>query len=264
MTSPSPASIQTDGTVASQIAGTPAAATAPVTPAPVQTTSAGKVGGFDTIAPTKVVGTDGNTVKQAATSSAVSINPVNGAVAKASKPIDIPADLKWKEPVTVVQASAKSKGGERALVTYVGDGDGAFLKRADGSKIECRIDSIDAPETDKTRFGNPNKVGQPFGEEAKRTLQGLIENKEVTLRITKPAQPDSPYPKDRRNYCQIEVQGKGVDKSMIEAGAAWLYTRYANDPELVSAEAQAKASRKGLWANLNPEKPEDYRRRVKD
>lgn len=141
------------------------------------------------------------------------------------------------------------------MVTYVGDGDGATLKRKDGSELVCRIDTIDAPETAKPRYGKP---GQPFGEEAKRTLQGMIERKEVTVRVTKPAEEG----KYGRSYCKIEVEGVGVDQKMIEAGAAWLYRRYSDDPKLGAAEDKARKQKKGLWAQPNPEEPEAFRRRI--
>ena len=183
----------------------------------------------------------------------MSLNPNNGAISKTDKPVDIP-DVKWQKPVTLTQA--KDKGGERAIVTYVGDGDSASLLRKDGTQVNCRIDSIDAPETAKAKYG---KQGQAFSRESQQTLEKLIENKEVTLRITKPATTGKNYD---RALCQIEVEGKGVDKSMLEAGAAWLYRRYANNPELAAAEEQARTSKKGLWADLNAENPESFRRRT--
>lgn len=154
-----------------------------------------------------------------------------------------------REPKVAVQA--KRPGGEKAVVTYVGDGDGASLKRKNGSVLNCRIDTIDAPETAKPKYG---KAGQPYAEEAKKTLQRMILNKEVTVIVT------NPNGKYNRQYCKIEVEGVGVDKAMLQAGAAWLYRRYSNDPELSKTEEGAKKAKRGLWADPNAQSPEDFRR----
>lgn len=167
-------------------------------------------------------------------------------------------EVDWSKPQVVHQAAPGAipkGGGERAVVTYVGDGDGAKLLRGDGSTLDCRIDRIDAPETAKAKYG---KKGQPYGDEARKTLQELIENKEVTVRVTQPA----PGKNHDRALCQIEVEGKDVSTEMIQAGAAWLYRRYSNDPALGKLESEARAARRGLWNSLNPEYPENFKRRM--
>lgn len=177
-------------------------------------------------------------------------------------PVEIPKDVKMAPPVTAVKAKSSSGSGEKAVVTYVGDGDGAELKRQDGSKLVCRIDTIDAPEVvhkgvDK-KTGKPyDKPTQSYGEESKRTLQALIQNKEVTVTVTRPAKQG----KYDRNYCKIEVEGVGVDAKMLEAGAAWLYRRYSSDAYLSKLENEAKAAKRGLWSEKEPENPETFRHR---
>lgn len=196
-----------------------------------------------------------------ATATHFSLTPGSKGSATPIAPITIPENVEWAKPVVAVQS--KTKGGEKAVVTYVGDGDGASLLRKDGSSIKCRIDTIDAPETAKPAFGKP---GQAFGEEAKRTLQDLIDKKEVTLTVTQEAA--SGPPSKANNYgralCKIEVQGKNVDLQMIQKGAAWLFTKYgtAPDPALENAERVAKLKKEGLWANPNPERPGDFRSRI--
>lgn len=170
--------------------------------------------------------------------------------------VEIPADVQWQRPHTLVEASpaaAKRNTGEKAVVTFVEDGDTASLKRQDGSSINCRIDKIDAPEVGHPKVG---KKEQPFGEESKQTLRSMIENKEVTLRITRP-QAD----KYGRNLCQIEVEGKDVSAEMVRKGAAWLYREYGNDPTLMKEEAMARRNRTGLWGAPIPEYPPAFRRR---
>ena len=180
----------------------------------------------------------------------------DGQATKSSKPVEIPKDVPWSKPQTVAEAA--KPGGERMMVTYVGDGDGLYLKNKDGKQVECRIDSVDAPETAKPKHDKP---GQPFGEESKRILKDMIENQEVTVRITRAAV-EGAKDKSRRNYCQIELEGQNIDKELLRKGAAWLYRRYNNDPELAKIEAEAKQNKTGLWADPNAENPEAFRRRI--
>lgn len=164
----------------------------------------------------------------------------------------IPKDVAWKPPVTAVQSTSKIPG-EKAVITYVGDGDSVSARKGDGSTLNCRIDSIDAPETAKPQHG---KAGQKFGEESKRTLEQLVLNKEVTVRVSKPATTDKNY---GRSLCQIEIEGQNIDKTMLREGMAWLYRRYNNDPALAKLEDEAKASKRGLWSDPAPLNPETFR-----
>lgn len=230
----------------------------PLPPAPVVEAGAvgslkdGKIGAFDAPA----VSTNRVDAGQAAAgqspakpqTSHLAVDLGSGKTAPA-KTVEVPA-VPWKAPVTVEKA--EKPGGQRAVITYVGDGDsvGGKLKQ-DGSKIACRIDSIDAPETAKPKLG---KAGQAYGEESKRTLEEMILWKEVTIRVTKPKG------KYDRDYCQIEIEGESVDKKMLQAGAAYLYRRYNNSPDLAQAESEAKAAKRGLWADPGAISPEAFRR----
>lgn len=197
----------------------------------------------------------------------ISLNLEEGKAAPSSKTVKIP-DIQWTQPETVVQASptaintgAKSvvtfvakPGTEKATVTGVKDGDGAFVKRSDGSTIDCRIDKINAPELAHPKY--TNKPAQPFAEESKKTLEDMILNKEVTLRVSREA--GAFGSKYGRANCQIEIEGKDVSEAMIQKGMAWLYKRYANDPNLVALEKKAKKEGIGLWSGTNPINPEAY------
>jgi micrococcal nuclease len=175
----------------------------------------------------------------------------------ATEPVKVPK-VAWNKPETVVEAKPSSLKGptERAVVTYVEDGDTARLQRGDGSSINCRLD-FDAPETAHPKVG---KKGQAYGEESKKTLQEMILNKEVTLKISKPATVDSNF---NRATCQIEIEGKNLSKEMIRQGMAWVYREYNNNPELLGLEAEARNSKVGLWADPNPIYPPVFRRQLR-
>jgi endonuclease YncB( thermonuclease family) len=47
---------------------------------------------------------------------------------------------------------------------------------------------------------------------------------------------------------------------MLKEGLAWHYRKYSKSIELGRAEAEAKAAKKGLWADPNPVPPWDFRK----
>ena len=194
----------------------------------------------------------GNVSPPKPTTTGLVLDTEKGVTKPATKPIAIP-DIAWTQPKTVVQAASKVPG-EKAVITYVADGDTASYKDKAGNQVVCRIDTIDAPETGKSKYG---KKGQDFGEESKAQLQQMILNKEVTVRISSPAEPGKNY---GRNTCQIEIEGTNIDKKMLQAGAAWVYKTFRNNPELIAAENEAKQAQRGLWANSNAQDPATFRR----
>ncbi len=135
------------------------------------------------------------------------------------------------------------------------DGDGAGITSKRGEKLNCRIEGIDAPETDKTRFGK--KPAQPHADESLKTLQKMIVNKEVTVTVTEEASTKN-Y---GRSVCKIEVEGKDVSTEMLRAGAAMLYEQFYKGPQHRAAQNQAKANKVGIWADkVPPQPPWEYRR----
>lgn len=211
------------------------------------------VGGF--AAPVKSEATDTTSVR---------INPSNGRSASSSKSFEVPQG-NWSAPVTLVESQKPMPNASRAVVTYVGDGDSFNVKRSNGKTIECRIDSFDAPETLKSaRDGRAAKPGQPFGEDARELLRGMIERKEVTVKVTKLAGDDGTRTKENnygRSFCQVEIQGQNIDKELLRQGAAWIYDEIGK-PVLAQAVNEARVNKQGLWADPNPEKPWAYRKRV--
>jgi micrococcal nuclease len=171
-------------------------------------------------------------------------------------PLKLDPNVKYLKPVTVVKADRS--GGQKGVITYVGDGDGANID-VGGSTIKCRLDTFDAPETG----GSPKKwPDQPYSREAENKLKSLIASGEVTVIVSKPADTSSP-PSGKNNYgrslCKIEVQGKNVDQEMLRSGAAWLRLEYATDEKLINLFNTAKTNKVGLFADPNAKAPWDYR-----
>jgi endonuclease YncB( thermonuclease family) len=183
----------------------------------------------------------------------LSLDASTGAPVAKVAPVDIPKGIKWEQPVNAVTAvkGAIPKGeGTKTVVSYVADGDTFSGK----SGINCRIDTIDAPEKAKPQY---NKPGQPYGEEARKKLEELVLNKEVNIRVVKPAD------KYGRSICQVEIEGKGVDHLMVQAGAAWVYEHFAKDTlrgdGLNQEQDAARKAKRGLWKDPNPTYPPNFR-----
>lgn len=133
----------------------------------------------------------------------------------------------------------------QATVTDVHDGDTITVRTDETIKI--RINGIDAPE-----------LKQPFGQASKQAMSGLVFGKTVTVK---------PDKKDRygRLLARVEIAGKDASLTMVELGMAHWYEAYAKrDKELQSAQAQAKASRRGLWSDPLVIAPWEYRKKKKE
>lgn len=109
-------------------------------------------------------------------------------------------------------------------------------------KYWIRLRGIDAPEN-----------SMPYGKEAKEELVKLVQGKALKISI---------YDKDRydRLVGDVECNGIFVQEHMLKRGLTWHYTAYDRRLELATWENQAQASRAGLWALPNPEKPWEWRK----
>jgi hypothetical protein len=84
--------------------------------------------------------------------------------------------------------------------------------------------------------------GQPYGQRAKKYLGQLTFGKQA--RVVEVDQ-------DRygRLVGRVHVDGLDVNAEMVRQGHAWVYRKYASDPELYRLEQGAKQQRRGLWAS---------------
>ena len=73
-------------------------------------------------------------------------------------------------------------------------------------------------------------------------------------------------PTDRDQYGRLVADvilpdGRNLNRELVRAGLAWWYRRYApHDAELEALEAEARAARRGLWADPHPVPPWEWRR----
>ena len=143
-------------------------------------------------------------------------------------------------------------------VVGVADGDTIAVLDADRQQHKIRLGGIDAPEK-----------AQPFGQRSKENLSRLVFNKDVRVEWEK---------RDRYKRIVGKVWVQPADcptcpmtldagQAQLAAGMAWWYRKYAKEqsPEdrgrYESEEQEARARRVGLWGDVNPVPPWEWRRR---
>jgi micrococcal nuclease len=133
-------------------------------------------------------------------------------------------------------------------VVGVSDGDTITVLDDQKRQHKIRLEGIDAPES-----------RQDYGSRAKQSLSDLVFGKTVTVTSSK---------KDKygRTLGRVTLGGQDIGQEQIKRGMAWFYRAYqAELPENVAAmyelgEVRAKAEKRGLWADVSPTPPWDFRR----
>jgi len=131
----------------------------------------------------------------------------------------------------------------RGTISRVVDGDTVDLLDDGMQRHRIRLFGIDAPESK-----------QAFGRQATEFLAGMVDGRRVEV-VRKD--------KDRygRTIGQIWLQGKDVNRIMVQKGYAWAY-RYYSDA-YVADENRARKHRIGLWRDKNPVEPYQFRKNRK-
>jgi endonuclease YncB( thermonuclease family) len=141
-------------------------------------------------------------------------------------------------------ASAANFSGE---VVRILDGDTVDVL-VNRQPVRVRLASIDAPEI---RHGTRNP-GQPFGERSRQSLASMVFRQNVIIDVEGTDQYG-------RAIGTIMEGNFNVNAEQVRRGMAWVYRHYTHDPALLSAEQEARAQKRGLWADPNPVPPWDYR-----
>ena len=132
----------------------------------------------------------------------------------------------------------------KARVIHVIDGDTIDVLVVNQS-VRIRLAEIHAPEK-----------AQAYGNQAKKTLAGLIKNKDI---IVIPLDQD-PY---QRTVAIIKLDEININQEMVRLGMAWVYSSYNYDPRLPLLQAKAKADKVGIWQQTNSLPPWVYRKQQK-
>lgn len=126
-------------------------------------------------------------------------------------------------------------------VDRITDGDTIVLM----DRTRVRLHGIDAPERD-----------QPYGPMATAALEYMAEKSIYIVEV------------DTDRYGRMVGQlyhskeGYDINASMVCAGFAWWYERYApNSKVLEDCQEEAESAHKGLWEDESPLAPWEWRRR---
>ena len=148
----------------------------------------------------------------------------------------------WLSPATADDRPAGVPDNARwARVDRVSDGDTIVLM----DRTRIRLHGIDAPERD-----------QPYGDMATAALKYMVGRSVYYVET------------DTDGYGRMVANpyhskdGYDINASMVCAGYAWWYERYAPDSELLEGcQEEAQQAPKGLWADDEPMPPWEWRRR---
>lgn len=153
--------------------------------------------------------------------------------------------LAWVSATGIAQA--QSAVASPVTVTRVLDGDTVEVAGHSGT---IRLSSLDAPER-AHGFGKP---GQPFSVAATEYLRGQLINVPGISMICMDR--DTKYGRD---VCELFRNGHSVNRQLVAVGLAWANTsargRYLHDKQMIGMQEQARAAKKGLWANETPRAP---------
>jgi endonuclease YncB( thermonuclease family) len=133
-------------------------------------------------------------------------------------------------------------------VVGVTDGDTVTILDDRNIQHKIRLEGIDAPER-----------SQDFGSVSRQNLSNLVFGKRVQVIGDK---------SDRygRTVAKILFDGHDMNLEQVRAGLAWHYKAYEREQSLADrrayalAEERARASRLGLWKDLAPVPPWNFRR----
>ena len=133
-----------------------------------------------------------------------------------------------------------------AHVISITDGDTITIITQAKQQIKVRLADIDAPEL----------RGQPYGRKAKQVLSDKIYRKQVSVVQVS-------TDRYQRLVGRVFLDGRNINAEMVADGAAWVYRKYSDDPELLELERQAREQGRGLWALQEDQRvaPWEWRRR---
>lgn len=152
-----------------------------------------------------------------------------------------------KSALTVLLGLSLTAVAFEGKVVGVSDGDTIIVLDSKKTQHKIRVSGIDAPEK-----------GQDFGNKSKEFLSDLVYGKTVNF-------PDSKLDRYGRTVSRVLVNNNDAGLEQIKAGMAWHYKKYeieqspADRVSYSAAEIKARDARVGLWSQVTPIRPEDFR-----
>ena len=159
----------------------------------------------------------------------------------------------WREAAHKLEEIGAAREGQpvpdfglTGRVVRVADGDTISVLDSNNTQHKVRLHGIDTPERN-----------QPYGKKAWNALSAKVAGKNVGVVV---------LGKDSygRTDGTVYLGNTNINRAMVAEGHAWWYRYYAREEHLLeAAEADARASNLGLWAETNPVAPWDWRRQQK-
>lgn len=137
-------------------------------------------------------------------------------------------------------------------VVSVADGDTVTLLDTENKQYKIRLAGIDAPEK-----------GQPFGKQSKANLSLLAFGRIALAECSK-------QDRYKRHVCKVLVNEVDVNLEQVRQGYAWHYEKYQQEQSLEDranysdAQRTATVQRRGLWSDVSPVPPWDWRAQKRD
>jgi endonuclease YncB( thermonuclease family) len=131
----------------------------------------------------------------------------------------------------------------------------------DGDTITARCDAgADAPaQTITVRLAEvdaPEKA-QPYGNRSRQHLGALCFKQRAEVR---PIGAGGGVDRYERVVAHVSCNGTDANAAQVRAGMAWAFPRYVTDGWLYWQQDDARAARRGLWADARPVAPWDWRK----
>jgi micrococcal nuclease len=172
--------------------------------------------------------------------------PARWASTRLARPRSWPDARRLAAAAAVVASLAATAAGAdfTGRVVSVADGDSLTLRNGT-REIQVRLWGIDAPEH-----------GQPWSKRAREALAARALRRDARV-------VERGIDAYGRTLARVSVDGTDLAEAQLRDGWAWVFRRYTDDPGFVALEADARASRRGLWADRDPEPPWRFRERAK-
>jgi endonuclease YncB( thermonuclease family) len=121
-----------------------------------------------------------------------------------------------------------------------------------------------SPERHETPKPDPNKdngkiLGQPYGRESWKVLEGKTSGEQVKLDILD-------IDRYRRMVSIVWVGNRNINLEMVREGYAEAYKEYLKKPyrsQFLAAQREARLAKRGIWGLGKYERPSDFRKRLK-
>lgn len=128
------------------------------------------------------------------------------------------------------------------VVTHVTDGDTVWLRTDEGHRIKLRVLGIDAPER-----------CQAWGDRARTALASRVLHRRVQV-------DEKARDSYKRTVGSLRLEGEDVAAWMVREGHAWSQRFRRHPGPYAAQEAQARAAKRGLFADPGAVLPTDFRR----